>query len=129
MPALEVATLADGAQTADQVSARLVAFLEEAKESLDLALYDVRLPVGARCAGIDYGLSHCAERTEARVAVVLAAVSGIRERDREAELLRLPFRVGWPAVALKLSPVYERCLRVARGARSAPPPVHQTLGW
>jgi phosphatidylserine/phosphatidylglycerophosphate/cardiolipin synthase-like enzyme len=50
---IETATLADGAQTAEEVAERLVAFLDEADESLALALYDVRLPgaVGDRVAG------------------------------------------------------------------------------
>jgi len=46
-------TLTDGGQTADAVGARLVAWLGEARRSLDLALYDVRLPgeVGDAVAG------------------------------------------------------------------------------
>jgi phosphatidylserine/phosphatidylglycerophosphate/cardiolipin synthase-like enzyme len=49
---IETATLADGKQRAEDVAARLVAFLDEAKESLALALYDIRLPgtVGDRVA-------------------------------------------------------------------------------
>ena len=49
---IEIATLADGDQTAEDVGARLVAFLEEAKDSLAIALYDVRLPgeIGDRVA-------------------------------------------------------------------------------
>jgi phosphatidylserine/phosphatidylglycerophosphate/cardiolipin synthase-like enzyme len=37
-------TLTDGGQTAEEVAAQLVAFLGTAHTSLDLALYDVRLP-------------------------------------------------------------------------------------
>jgi phosphatidylserine/phosphatidylglycerophosphate/cardiolipin synthase-like enzyme len=46
-------TLTDGGQQAESVAADLVAFLTEAKASLDLALYDVRLPgpVGDAVAG------------------------------------------------------------------------------
>jgi phosphatidylserine/phosphatidylglycerophosphate/cardiolipin synthase-like enzyme len=49
---LEVRTLSDGAQTAEDVAEWLVAWLGAAQESLDLALYDVRLPgaVGDRVA-------------------------------------------------------------------------------
>ena len=41
---LDVHTLTDGGQTADDMAARVVSWLAEARESLDLALYDVRLP-------------------------------------------------------------------------------------
>lgn len=41
---LDVHTLEEGGQTAEAVGERLVAWLGEATESLDLALYDVRLP-------------------------------------------------------------------------------------
>jgi phosphatidylserine/phosphatidylglycerophosphate/cardiolipin synthase-like enzyme len=44
MAPIEVITLTDGGQTADEIARRLAAFLGEAKASLDLALYDVRLP-------------------------------------------------------------------------------------
>src|SRR4051812_50143362 len=37
-------TLTDGGQTAEEVAAQLIAFLGTAHTSLDLALYDVRLP-------------------------------------------------------------------------------------
>jgi phosphatidylserine/phosphatidylglycerophosphate/cardiolipin synthase-like enzyme len=52
VPLIETATLADGKQSAEEVAARLVAFLDAAKESLALALYDVRLPgtIGDRVA-------------------------------------------------------------------------------
>src|SRR4051812_26149135 len=50
---VNVTTLTDGAQRADDVAAPLIAFLEGARRSLDLALYDVRLPgpVGDAVAG------------------------------------------------------------------------------
>src|SRR3954471_16642389 len=41
---MEVTTLTDGGQRAEDVAARLAAFLAPARRSLDLALYDVRLP-------------------------------------------------------------------------------------
>jgi phosphatidylserine/phosphatidylglycerophosphate/cardiolipin synthase-like enzyme len=49
---LEVRTHTDGGQTAAAVGERVVAWLAEARETLDLALYDVRLPgdVGDRVA-------------------------------------------------------------------------------
>jgi len=50
---IEVVTLEDGAQRPEDIAARLVAWLGAARESLDLALYDVRLPgrVGDDVAG------------------------------------------------------------------------------
>ena len=53
MDPIEVVTLEDGGQRAEDVATRLVAWLEAARESLDLALYDVRLPgpVGDDVAG------------------------------------------------------------------------------
>ena len=53
MDPIEVVTLEDGGQRAEDVAARLVAWLEATRESLDLALYDVRLPgaVGDDVAG------------------------------------------------------------------------------
>jgi phosphatidylserine/phosphatidylglycerophosphate/cardiolipin synthase-like enzyme len=44
MGAIEVLTLSDGGQTADEVARRVSGFLGLAKSSLELALYDVRLP-------------------------------------------------------------------------------------
>jgi phosphatidylserine/phosphatidylglycerophosphate/cardiolipin synthase-like enzyme len=44
MEAIEERTLLDGGQTAEEIGARLVAWLGEARQSLDVALYDVRLP-------------------------------------------------------------------------------------
>jgi phosphatidylserine/phosphatidylglycerophosphate/cardiolipin synthase-like enzyme len=51
---IEVHPLHPGAQTADEVAARVATFLDEARESLDLALYDLRLPgePGDRVAGV-----------------------------------------------------------------------------
>jgi phosphatidylserine/phosphatidylglycerophosphate/cardiolipin synthase-like enzyme len=44
MSALEVITLTDGGQSADDIARRLADFLRPAKSSLELALYDIRLP-------------------------------------------------------------------------------------
>jgi phosphatidylserine/phosphatidylglycerophosphate/cardiolipin synthase-like enzyme len=44
MAAIEERTLLDGGQTAEDVAAGLIAWLGEARRSLDIALYDVRLP-------------------------------------------------------------------------------------
>src|SRR4029453_15838802 len=44
MGAIEVFTLSDGGQTADDVAERVAAFLRPAKSSLELALYDPRPP-------------------------------------------------------------------------------------
>src|SRR4051794_15670656 len=41
---LTLRTLTDGGQTAEEIAAALVSFLAGARASLDLALYDVRLP-------------------------------------------------------------------------------------
>ena len=53
MDPIEVVTLEDDGQRAEDLAARLVAWLEAARQSLDLALYDVRLPgpVGDEVAG------------------------------------------------------------------------------
>jgi phosphatidylserine/phosphatidylglycerophosphate/cardiolipin synthase-like enzyme len=50
---IEERTLVDGGQTAEAIAERLVAWLGEARRSLDVALYDVRLPgpVGDAVAG------------------------------------------------------------------------------
>jgi len=49
---IDVHTLIDGGQRAEQVAETLVGFLDQATERLDLALYDIRLPgaVGDRVA-------------------------------------------------------------------------------
>jgi phosphatidylserine/phosphatidylglycerophosphate/cardiolipin synthase-like enzyme len=44
VPPIDVLTLTDGGQRVEVVAERLVAWLGAARESLDLALYDVRLP-------------------------------------------------------------------------------------
>jgi phosphatidylserine/phosphatidylglycerophosphate/cardiolipin synthase-like enzyme len=44
--AIEVLTLTDGGQTAEAIAERLTGFLSQARRSLDIALYDVRLPGG-----------------------------------------------------------------------------------
>ena len=41
---MEVITLKDGGQPAESVAERIAGFIESARESLELALYDVRLP-------------------------------------------------------------------------------------
>lgn len=41
---LDLHELTDGGQTADDIARRIVAFIEPAKQTLELALYDVRLP-------------------------------------------------------------------------------------
>ena len=41
---LDVRTLTDGGQTAEEIGEALVSFLGEARRSLDIAIYDVRLP-------------------------------------------------------------------------------------
>lgn len=41
---IDATTLTEGGQTADEIAAQLVAFLAEAHTSLDIALYDLRLP-------------------------------------------------------------------------------------
>jgi phosphatidylserine/phosphatidylglycerophosphate/cardiolipin synthase-like enzyme len=50
---LQLRTLIDGGQAAEDIAAMVVAFLAEARTSLDLALYDVRLPgpIGDSVAG------------------------------------------------------------------------------
>ncbi len=59
MDPIEVVTLEDGGQRPEDVAARLVAWLGSARESLDLALYDVRLPgpLGDDVAGAIRGAS------------------------------------------------------------------------
>jgi phosphatidylserine/phosphatidylglycerophosphate/cardiolipin synthase-like enzyme len=44
MPTIEVFTLTDGGQPAEDVARRVAGFLRTAERSLELALYDVRLP-------------------------------------------------------------------------------------
>jgi phosphatidylserine/phosphatidylglycerophosphate/cardiolipin synthase-like enzyme len=44
MAAIEERTLLDGGQTAEDIAARLISWLGEARRTLDVALYDVRLP-------------------------------------------------------------------------------------
>jgi phosphatidylserine/phosphatidylglycerophosphate/cardiolipin synthase-like enzyme len=44
MSAIEVITVTDGGQTADELAHRVASFLHPAHSSLELALYDVRLP-------------------------------------------------------------------------------------
>jgi phosphatidylserine/phosphatidylglycerophosphate/cardiolipin synthase-like enzyme len=44
MSAIEIITLTDGGQTAEDIARRLAGFLSQAKSTLELALYDIRLP-------------------------------------------------------------------------------------
>ncbi len=44
VPAIEVITLTDGGQSADAIAQRVADFLRPARSSLELALYDIRLP-------------------------------------------------------------------------------------
>ena len=41
---IEVFTLTDGGQSAEEVATRVAAFIRPAKRTLELALYDIRLP-------------------------------------------------------------------------------------
>jgi hypothetical protein len=43
LPVIEVHTLTDGGQTAVDIARIIAAFVDEAKETLELALYDIRL--------------------------------------------------------------------------------------
>ena len=54
MPLIDVTTLSEGDQRAEAIAERLTAWLGAARESLDLALYDVRLPgpIGDDVAGV-----------------------------------------------------------------------------
>ena len=65
----ELVTLTQGGQQAQDIAARLEAFLGAAERTLDLALYDVRLPgpVGDRIAGALRGASERGVRV--RVAI------------------------------------------------------------
>jgi phosphatidylserine/phosphatidylglycerophosphate/cardiolipin synthase-like enzyme len=58
---IEERTLVDGGQTAEAIAARLVAWLGEARSSLDVALYDVRLP-GAVGDGVADAIRSAARR-------------------------------------------------------------------
>jgi phosphatidylserine/phosphatidylglycerophosphate/cardiolipin synthase-like enzyme len=44
MGAIEIITLTDGGQSADEIARRVAGFLRPARSTLELALYDVRLP-------------------------------------------------------------------------------------
>jgi phosphatidylserine/phosphatidylglycerophosphate/cardiolipin synthase-like enzyme len=41
---IETRTLTDGGQTAEEIAAELVAFMSEARQTLHIAIYDIRLP-------------------------------------------------------------------------------------
>ena len=55
---IDVTTLTDGGQRAEEIAERLVAWVETARGSLDLALYDVRLPGDRKSTRLNS--SHCA---------------------------------------------------------------------
>jgi phosphatidylserine/phosphatidylglycerophosphate/cardiolipin synthase-like enzyme len=44
MAPIEIVTLTDGGQRAEEIAARMAAFIKPARQSVELALYDVRLP-------------------------------------------------------------------------------------
>ena len=52
-PGITIRTLTDGGQRPEDVGAAIMAFLSAAESSLDLALYDIRLPgeIGDKVAG------------------------------------------------------------------------------
>src|SRR4051812_47004438 len=58
---VELFTLTDGGQRAEAVAERLVRFIAEAKSTLELALYDIRLP-GAVGDSVVAALTEAAER-------------------------------------------------------------------
>jgi hypothetical protein len=62
---IEERTLVDGGQTAEAIAERLVAWLGEARSSLDIALYDVRLP-GAIGDGVADAIRAAADRVQPR---------------------------------------------------------------
>jgi hypothetical protein len=80
---IESRTLVDGGQTAEAIADRLVAWLDEARDSLDVALYDVRLPgpVGDAVAGAIRGAA-------ARGVAVRIAFN--EDGDRPSSRCRLP---------------------------------------
>jgi phosphatidylserine/phosphatidylglycerophosphate/cardiolipin synthase-like enzyme len=68
MAAIEERTLLDGGQTAEDVATRLVSWLGEARRSLDIALYDVRLPGAIGDAVADAIRSAAARGVAVRIA-------------------------------------------------------------
>lgn len=78
MERIELVTLTDGGQSAEQVAAEVVEFVEGARSTLDLALYDIRLPgsVGDR---VRAALIAAAERGVAVRLAYNAARSGDAE--------------------------------------------------
>src|SRR4051795_11192479 len=65
---VELLTLTDGGQTAQSIADRLAAWLGEAKQSLDLALYDVRLPGAVGDAVADAIRAAAARGVQGRIA-------------------------------------------------------------
>jgi phosphatidylserine/phosphatidylglycerophosphate/cardiolipin synthase-like enzyme len=82
---LDVLTHTDGGQTAEAVGERVVAWLGAARRSLDLALYDVRLPdaVGDRVGG--------AIRDAAARGVKVRIAFNQDERPPDADAVERPF--------------------------------------
>jgi phosphatidylserine/phosphatidylglycerophosphate/cardiolipin synthase-like enzyme len=93
--ALEVHPLADGGQTAEHVAARLAGWLAEARGTLDVALYDVRLPGAA--GDLVAGALADAVRRGVRVRIAFNA----DEDDGRRKLLPPPPRTE-PALLAKL---------------------------
>jgi phosphatidylserine/phosphatidylglycerophosphate/cardiolipin synthase-like enzyme len=65
---IDVTTLTDGGQRAEDVAGRLVAWLGAARRSLDLALYDVRLPGAVGDAVADALRAAAARGVDVRIA-------------------------------------------------------------
>ena len=92
---LEVRTQTDGGQTAEAVADRVVAWLAAARETLDLALYDVRLPgaVGDAAAFMDRNLSaglfHASASLGIAEAAVATATAGLAKRGEPGARARM----------------------------------------
>jgi phosphatidylserine/phosphatidylglycerophosphate/cardiolipin synthase-like enzyme len=82
---IEERTLVDGGQTAEAIAERLVAWLGEARSSLDIALYDVRLP-----GAIGDGVADAIRAAAARGVAVRIAYN--HDGDRTAKPLPPPPR-------------------------------------
>lgn len=84
---LEVHTLTDGGQTAADIAARLAAWIGAAERSLDIALYDVRLPGAAGDTVADAIRAAAARGVQVRIAF---------NKDAPAEPLPAPPRTERP---------------------------------